>query len=56
LRRRDLLVLGLLAALVLGVTLGPLVAAVVQVIRDPPPPHAELVLFGILGAAFDTSR
>jgi hypothetical protein len=35
------------------VTLGPLVAAVVQVIRDPPPQHAELVLFGILGAAFD---
>ena len=52
-RRRDLLVLGVLAALVLVVTLGPLVVAVVQVTRDPPPQHAELMLFGILGAAFD---
>ena len=52
-RRRDLLVLGMLAALVLVVTLGPLGVAVVQTVRDPPPQHPGLVLFGLVGAALD---
>jgi formate hydrogenlyase subunit 3/multisubunit Na+/H+ antiporter MnhD subunit len=52
-RRRDLLVLGMLATLVLVVTLGPLVVAVVQTVRDPPPQYPGLVLFGLVGAALD---
>jgi len=50
-RRGDRLVLGALAGLVLVAALGPFVVAVVQIVRDPPPEHADLMILGAGGEA-----
>ena len=52
-RRRDRLVLGVLAASVLVTALGPFVVAVVRIIRDPPPEHADLIVLGAAGEAIN---
>jgi len=48
-RRRDRLVLGALAVLVLVTALGPSVVAVMRIIRDPPPEHTDLIILGLAG-------
>jgi hypothetical protein len=50
---RHRLLAGLALAVVLVAALGAPVVSLVQVIRDPPPQHPELVLLGILGEAID---
>jgi hypothetical protein len=49
--RLDRLILGVVAVLVVAITLGPLVAGLVQVMRVPPPQHPGLVVFGLVGEA-----
>jgi uncharacterized membrane protein len=51
-RRRDLLVLAIAAGLVSVVTLGPLVAELIQIVCTPPQ-HPELVVMGIVGDALE---
>ena len=52
-RLRDRMWVGALAAAVVATAMGPFVVSVVQVIRDPPPEHADLMMLVGFGEAID---
>jgi hypothetical protein len=52
-RRRDRLVLEVLAVLVLVTVLGPFAVAVSRIIRDPPPEHMDLMILGLAAEAIN---
>ena len=52
-RRRSDMTLWAMAVLMLAIVLVPLLINLLQILRDPPPQHPDLVLFGIVGDAID---